>query len=171
MWVHCRGDGFVTDPDIIKSLHLDDPRPFFKELLTKTYRKRTVLSPHYYGMTVTNNTYTGHQLWEKFTQSWGRLQVRGEDGWGRGRKAGRGATHTGRLIQASLHANIVEEWRRRRRRAWPAVTHHPQWASAAQLHPAALTPRSSCVCVHVVSGYLFVVLCTTLVPADHRVLS
>lgn len=72
----CRGDGFVTDPDAIRNMRLDDPRPFFKELLTKTYRKRTVLSPHFYGMTVTNNTYTGHQLWEKFTQSWGKLQVR-----------------------------------------------------------------------------------------------
>lgn len=66
----------MTDPDLIRNLHLDDPRPFFNELLTKTYRKRTVLSPHFYGMTVTNNTHTGHQLWEKFTQSWGKLQVR-----------------------------------------------------------------------------------------------
>jgi hypothetical protein len=44
------------------------------------YRKRTVLSPHFYGMTVTNNTHTGHALWEKFTQSWGKLQVGGEGG-------------------------------------------------------------------------------------------
>jgi len=66
----------VTEPDIIRALHLDDPRPFFKELLTKTYRKRTILSPHFYGATVTNNTYTGAQLWDKFTQSWGKLQVR-----------------------------------------------------------------------------------------------
>lgn len=70
-----RGDGFVTDGDLIRNLRLDDPRPFFKELLTKMYRKRTVLSPHFYGMTVTNNTHTGHALWEKFTQSWGKLQV------------------------------------------------------------------------------------------------
>lgn len=74
----------MTDGDLIRNLRLDDPRPFFKELLTKMYRKRTVLSPHFYGMTVTNNTHTGHALWEKFTQSWGKLQVgvgRGV-GWG-----------------------------------------------------------------------------------------
>jgi hypothetical protein len=70
-----RGDGFVTDADLIRNMRLDDPRPFFKELLTKTYRKRTILSPHFYGMTVTNNTHTGHQLWEMFTKSWGKLQV------------------------------------------------------------------------------------------------
>jgi hypothetical protein len=69
----------VTDADLIRNMRLDDPRPFFKELMTKTYRKRTVLSPHFYGMTVTNNTHTGHQLWEKFTQSWGKLQVQGTD--------------------------------------------------------------------------------------------
>jgi hypothetical protein len=73
--LHNRGDGFVTDNDIIRNFRLDDPRPFFRELLTKVYRKRTILSPHFYGMTVTNNTNTGHQLWEKFTQSWGKLQV------------------------------------------------------------------------------------------------
>jgi aryl-phospho-beta-D-glucosidase BglC (GH1 family) len=40
------GDGFATNPGVISSAGLSDPRPFFTALLAKPYRNRTVVSPH-----------------------------------------------------------------------------------------------------------------------------
>eukprot|EP00878_Enallax_costatus_P046652 GHUV01056898.1.p1 GENE.GHUV01056898.1~~GHUV01056898.1.p1 ORF type:complete len:373 (+),score=85.73 GHUV01056898.1:368-1486(+) len=69
------GDGFATDGNTIGWKHIDDPNPFFKELLSKPYRKQVVLSPHFYGASITNSTVTGWELWNAFSLSWGRLMV------------------------------------------------------------------------------------------------
>lgn len=71
----CRGDGFATDANLLSWKHIDDPNPFLKELLSKPYRKQVVLSPHFYGASITNSTITDWELWNAFSQSWGHLMV------------------------------------------------------------------------------------------------
>lgn len=73
------GDGFVTDPALISRFGLSDPNPFFRDLLRKPYRSRTVISPHVYGPTVTRATshYEGTQLWDRLDRSYGYLSRRG----------------------------------------------------------------------------------------------
>lgn len=59
------GNGFVTDKSLIQQYGLSDPNPFFQALLTKPYANRTVIAPHVYGPSVTNNNndYKGVDLW------------------------------------------------------------------------------------------------------------
>lgn len=42
------GDGLIIDPSIISQFGLSDPNPFFKELLTKPYRRQVVVGVHIY---------------------------------------------------------------------------------------------------------------------------
>uniref|UniRef100_A0A383VWA1 Glycoside hydrolase family 5 domain-containing protein n=1 Tax=Tetradesmus obliquus TaxID=3088 RepID=A0A383VWA1_TETOB len=69
------GDGFATDPELIRRLSLEDANPFFAELLGKPYRKQVVLSPHFYGQSITNSSMAEWQLWEALTRSWGQHMV------------------------------------------------------------------------------------------------
>jgi hypothetical protein len=71
----CRGDGFATDADLVRRFNVEDPNPFFSELMGKPYRKQVVLSPHFYGQSITNSTLTEWQLWEALTKSWGQHMV------------------------------------------------------------------------------------------------
>ena len=52
----CWGDGFVTDAGLIAEYGLSDPRPFFNMLLTMPYLDNVVISPHYYGPSVSQAT-------------------------------------------------------------------------------------------------------------------
>lgn len=52
----CWGDGFVTDGAVLAQHGLSDPRPFFDELLQKPYLNNVIISPHYYGPSVSGNT-------------------------------------------------------------------------------------------------------------------
>ncbi len=53
----CWGDGFVTDPVLIQRDNMSDPRPFFDDLLTRPYLNNVVISPHYYGPSISKQTY------------------------------------------------------------------------------------------------------------------
>jgi hypothetical protein len=46
------GDGLATDPALIASRGLSDPRPFFTALLDKPYVNQVVAGPHIYGPSV-----------------------------------------------------------------------------------------------------------------------
>ena len=46
------GDGYVTDPSLIRAAGLSDPNPFFQQLLQKPYFNNVVIAPHYYGPSV-----------------------------------------------------------------------------------------------------------------------
>jgi hypothetical protein len=54
---------------------VEDPNPFFSELMGKPYRKQVVLAPHFYGQSITNSTLADWQLWEAMTNSWGQHMV------------------------------------------------------------------------------------------------
>lgn len=49
-----QGNGFVTDPAIIKEYGIHDANPFFTTLLSKPYLDSVVISPHLYGPSVSN---------------------------------------------------------------------------------------------------------------------
>ena len=53
----CWGDGFVTDAGLIAQYGLSDPRPFFDDLLQRPYLNNVVISPHYYGPSVSQQTF------------------------------------------------------------------------------------------------------------------
>ncbi len=38
------GDGFATDPALIRATGISDPNPFFKQLMRKSYRRDTCSS-------------------------------------------------------------------------------------------------------------------------------
>ena len=71
------GDGFSVER--IKELGLGDPRPFFDELLTKTYKDRVVLSPHVYPPSVTfqKQNATGEGLRYRMSTSFGSKTKKG----------------------------------------------------------------------------------------------
>lgn len=78
------GDGFVTDPELIASHRLSDPRPFFAELLLRPAGRRTLLAPHLYPPSVTNGSKLagetaagGRPLFDKLAASWGGLARNG----------------------------------------------------------------------------------------------
>jgi hypothetical protein len=48
--------------------------------MSKPYRKQVVLSPHFYGQSITNSSLAEWQLWEALTKSWGQHMVRGNGG-------------------------------------------------------------------------------------------
>jgi len=53
----CWGDGFVTDAALIKQYNLPDPRPFFDDVLARPYLNNVVISPHYYGPSISSQSY------------------------------------------------------------------------------------------------------------------
>jgi aryl-phospho-beta-D-glucosidase BglC (GH1 family) len=76
------GDGFVTDPAIIKAQGIDDPRPFFDTLVKKPYVHRVIISPHIYGPSISkaNKAYKGSGLYERLDKSFGYLKKTGYKG-------------------------------------------------------------------------------------------
>ena len=60
------GDGFCTDPTLIRQDGLSDPTRFFKTLLSKPYLNQVVISPHVYPPSVTgaSSNYAGAGLLE-----------------------------------------------------------------------------------------------------------
>lgn len=73
------GDGFATDPTLIKERNLSDPNRFFTEVLTKPYRDRVVLMPHVYGPSVTGEivNQTGPGLYWRLSTSFGEKTLSG----------------------------------------------------------------------------------------------
>ena len=71
------GDGFATTK--ISELGLSDPRPFFDELLSKSYRNRVILAPHVYPPSVTYNynSATGDGLYNRLSTSFGTKMSQG----------------------------------------------------------------------------------------------
>ena len=53
----CWGDGYVNDEALISSFGLSDPNPFFQTLLTKPYLDNMVIAPHYYGPSISGQTF------------------------------------------------------------------------------------------------------------------
>ena len=49
------GDGFVTNPSIVKSYHISDATPFFESILKKPYVNNVIISPHMYGPSISRN--------------------------------------------------------------------------------------------------------------------
>lgn len=68
------GNGFITDQEIIRSRGLSDAAPFFRELLTKPYVGKTVITPHVYPPSITRATFLGTTLWDQCRVSFGYLQ-------------------------------------------------------------------------------------------------
>jgi hypothetical protein len=68
------GDGFATDKALVQKLQLADAGPFLQQLLQKPYGERTVLAPHAYGPTVTQNPVLGPAQWSAYNASWSHLQ-------------------------------------------------------------------------------------------------
>ncbi len=73
------GDGFVTDPAILKSHGASDPNPFFQALLQKPYLNQVVISPHVYPPSVTGSPATdrGAALFKRLSDSFGYLNDKG----------------------------------------------------------------------------------------------
>jgi len=76
------GDGFVTDPALIKEGGLSDPRPFFNEVVVRPYASRTLLAPHLYPPGLSTGLQGavpagGKELFDKLAASWGRLSKDG----------------------------------------------------------------------------------------------
>lgn len=69
------GDGFVTNPYIIKKYSLSDPNDFFRTIINKPYLKNIILSPHMYGPSVSKNNrhHKGILLWTRMNESFGYL--------------------------------------------------------------------------------------------------
>lgn len=76
------GDGFVTDPNIIRENGISDPRPFFDKLVKKPYVHRVIISPHIYGPSISKATeaYKGKDLWHRLDKSFGYLKTQGYKG-------------------------------------------------------------------------------------------
>ncbi len=76
------GDGFTTDPDLIKKCGLSDPNPFFQALLHKPYVNQIVISPHVYPPSVTyaSQDFKGDGLWNRLSSSFGYLTQQGYQG-------------------------------------------------------------------------------------------
>ena len=72
-----RGDGFQTTGNNPGSR--DDPNPFFKAIFSKPYFNKVVISPHVYGPSVTfaNNGFSGPELWNRMSSSFGTLTTTG----------------------------------------------------------------------------------------------
>jgi aryl-phospho-beta-D-glucosidase BglC (GH1 family) len=68
------GDGFATDKALVQKLQMADASPFLQQLLQKPYGERTILAPHAYGPTVTQNPEVGPQQWKAYNASWSHLQ-------------------------------------------------------------------------------------------------
>ncbi|KAI8472618.1 MAG: glycoside hydrolase superfamily [Monoraphidium minutum] len=71
------GNGFVTDMEVIRNRGLSDATPFFRELVTKPYVHKVVITPHVYPPTITHATFLGTTLWEQCRTSFGYLQEKG----------------------------------------------------------------------------------------------
>lgn len=73
------GDGFVTDPNIIKANQIDDASVFFKELMKKSYIGNIIISPHMYGPSVTKNkrAFAGQDLENRMLKSFVYLHTKG----------------------------------------------------------------------------------------------
>lgn len=76
------GDGFATDPELIKKCGLSDPNPFFQALLHKPYADQVVISPHIYPPSVTyaSQDFKGSDLWNRLSSSFGYLTKQGYRG-------------------------------------------------------------------------------------------
>ncbi len=73
------GDGFVTDPNIIKEYQIDDASLFFNELMNKSYIGNIIISPHMYGPSVTKNkqAFDGPDLEKRMIKSFLYLKTEG----------------------------------------------------------------------------------------------
>lgn len=74
-----QGNGFITDPAIIAQNGFSDPNPFFQQLLTKSYLGNVVISPHWYGSSISlvSSGYSGVELYNKLSTSGGYLTKQG----------------------------------------------------------------------------------------------
>jgi hypothetical protein len=77
------GNGFVTEPDTLRTRGLSDPRPFLQQLLGKPYLDRVIIAPHCYPPSITGSVLTGRELVAKFTRSFGYLAKQGFSSGGR----------------------------------------------------------------------------------------
>jgi len=74
----CWGNGFITDPTLIRAYSLSDPNPFFRALLGKPYLDRVIVSPHVYGPTISAaKKYDEAYVWNRMTVSFGYLGTKG----------------------------------------------------------------------------------------------
>ena len=53
----CWGDGFAVDEDFLRANTGSSPRPFFNRLLDRPYLDNVVISPHYYGPSISKSTF------------------------------------------------------------------------------------------------------------------
>jgi aryl-phospho-beta-D-glucosidase BglC (GH1 family) len=78
------GDGFATQPAVVKAGGVDDARPFFASLARKPYLSNVVISPHYYPPTISTHrepeVTTGKGLQKRIMNSWGYLTTQGFNG-------------------------------------------------------------------------------------------
>jgi len=78
------GDGFATQPAIVKAGGVDDARPFFDKLARKPYLNNVVISPHLYPPTISTHrepeVVTGAGLRTRLQNSWAYLTTTGFDG-------------------------------------------------------------------------------------------
>lgn len=74
LWL-LQGNGFVTDPAIIKEFGIHDANPFFTTLLSKPYLDNVVISPHLYGPSVSNRKdfYKGAEWMASLDKAFGYL--------------------------------------------------------------------------------------------------
>ena len=66
----CWGDGFNTNSTFLQQHGGSDPTPFFNTLLQKRYLNNVIISPHYYGPSIsqpTNPVPSGYRPWHTAT--------------------------------------------------------------------------------------------------------
>ena len=76
------GDGFATDPSVLASRRLSDPRPFLDALVGRRYVGQVALAPHVYPPSISQATdeASGPGLWWRLSTSFGYLNKAGYKG-------------------------------------------------------------------------------------------
>ncbi|WIA18743.1 hypothetical protein OEZ85_003433 [Tetradesmus obliquus] len=71
------GNGFITDTNIIRKYGISDANYFFRQLVSKPYVNKVVMSPHVYPPSVTKASFLGDSLWQQSSIAFGYLQTQG----------------------------------------------------------------------------------------------
>lgn len=69
------GNGFVTNPQIIRKYNIDDASVFFKAIQNKPYKNRVIISPHLYGPSISKDEghSSGAPLYERLENTFGYI--------------------------------------------------------------------------------------------------
>jgi hypothetical protein len=71
------GNGFVTDPAIIKAAQISDPNFFFSSLVAKPYANAVIVSPSMYPPSLLSVSVPPNEYWKRMAKAVGYLKTTG----------------------------------------------------------------------------------------------